>query len=107
MAIGGAAGAWRGGCHDLIERLVVAHHAELAAGALLERGQTDLEIGDFGEQLPVALALLGVGAGLRLDRLAAGARPRAFPDPRPTAGTAARPGITPRMTAKILMGTEA
>ena len=38
---------------------------------------------------------------------AAGARSRACPDRTPIAGIAARPGITPRMTAKILMRTGA
>ena len=106
MAVAGAAGAGRRRRHDLIEGLAVADHAELAARALLERGEADLEIGHLGEQLAVALALLRVRRCLRLDRLS-GAKSRAFPDRTPTAGTAARPGSQPKMIAKILMGTVA
>ena len=69
MAADGAGGASGRRRHDLIESLVVAHHAELAAGALLERSESDLQISHLGEQLPIALALLPIGRFLRLERL--------------------------------------
>ena len=43
-AAGAAGAAVRGRGHDLVEGLAVAHHAEIAARALLECGEADLQI---------------------------------------------------------------
>src|SRR5450759_481454 len=66
-------GCWRGGrgcsrSHDLVEGLAVAHHAEFATRAFLQRGEAHFQISHFREQLTIALTLLRVGGALRVGR---------------------------------------
>ena len=52
----------------MVEGFAVADHAQFAARALFERGQTHFEISHFGAQLPIALSLLAIRGRLRVDR---------------------------------------
>ena len=108
----GDGGRGRGGSgrcrrHDLVKGFAVADHAQLAAGALFERGQTHFA----GQSLPRPIAdcdqLARGWPRLAARRQPADAIPRVFLDPRARADIAARPSARPKTAAKILMGTGA
>ena len=87
--IGAAAGAGRLRRHHLVEGLVAGDHAQIAAGALLERGVALLQVAHFGGELSVALRQRARSPPAARPPPRAGAALRARRRPTATAGTAA------------------
>ena len=93
--------------HDLEERLVGADHAEIGAGAFLERGLPFLEVANFGrERLVALLEPRRFPADLRRDRLLEPPDLAHAAARRPRAGTAARRSAASRrpVMMRIIMG---
>ena len=73
---------------------LLADHAEVGAGALLDRRRALLQVLHFGGERAIALAQALVLVALRVDLPPAAARPRACRRRRPRGGTAAAPATT-------------